>query len=122
MIQGTTAPSKSIPKHYMCYFVIYAALILFFVSDALNKIIYVNFQADGISDIIRAVFEVLFIFLLIVHLSKNNFNLIIAIFSLFIAFIIGQFFYYEKFPSTLTLFGNFKYLINIYLFFSYILL
>lgn len=115
MDQGNRLSLSRISKPSLYYIVIYIALILFYIADALNKIIYVYNGSDGISSLVRAVFEFIFIFLIFFSLKKSNYYFILFIALLFISFFIGQFFFHNGIPSYTILYGNFK-IFNKYIF------
>src|SRR5690606_10687410 len=73
-----------------------------------NKFIYVQYQEDGISDIIRGLFEIIFACLLLFQMSKSILHFMICIFLLFFTFLTGQFVFYHGLPELNIIVGNFK--------------
>lgn len=103
-------------KPYFYYLVIVTTLVALFISDTLNKYTYVNFQSeDSISAVVRAIFEVIFILLLLFQLNKSNFYLVLSIFLLFLSFTFGHLYFFKGELERLVFLGNFK-VFNKYIF------
>jgi hypothetical protein len=92
-----TKVSLHIDDHIFCYRTVKIALIVFFVSDGLNKLLYLITENDtpffSPSLFSRMIFEAIAVIFILVRLDKKRFIFVELVFFLFAMYAIGMFIY-----------------------------
>lgn len=75
-----------------------SALYVFFISDAINKILlYFQYDINRVAIVFRAIYETIFIVLILIFLNKPRLTFIKVFISLFIFFLLGQIMFSYRF-------------------------
>lgn len=91
-----------------------SALYVFFISDACNKILlYLQYDVNRVAIVFRAIYEILFMGLILLFLNKARLTFIKIFVSLFILFFLGQIMFPYRFNV------EYNYLENVLIFNKY---
>jgi hypothetical protein len=75
-----------------------SALYVFFISDATNKmLLYFQYDINRVAIVFRAIYEIIFIALILIYLNKARLTFIKVFFSLFVLFFLGQVMFSSRF-------------------------
>ena len=88
-----------VSEEKLVYWVLKAALFLFFISDALNRIlIYYEYEFSA-SLYVRGIFEFVFISFIVIFSNRKRVNFLITILILFASFSIGLLYFNLNYPD-----------------------
>lgn len=91
-----------------------SALYVFFISDAVNKmLLYFQYDINRVAIVFRAIYEIIFMALILIFLNKARLTFIKVFVSLFILFLLGQIMFSSRFNM------EYNYIENVLIFNKY---